>query len=153
MHGTRNWPDEYSRPVWTYIITLGKQKWWQRTLLLKIIWLLALRIKLLWLSDPTKLKILDTTCNNIFLPHRAKCMKKKLSTEASTSEIALSVFFYISLWSWFEASTANSPAASGWKAWTCAGSNSAGPCCIVSVGSHNHRNAILIWFIKIVENS
>ena len=114
---------------------------------------LALVIKLLWLSDPTQLKILDTTCNNIFLPHRAKCMKKKLSTEASTSEIALSVFFYISLWSWFEASTANSPAASGWKAWTCAGSNSVGPCCIVSVGSHNHRNAILIWFIKNVENS
>ena len=30
---------EYSRPVWTCIITLGKQNWWQRTLLLKINWL------------------------------------------------------------------------------------------------------------------
>ena len=30
---------KYSRPVWTSIITLVKEKWWRRTLLLKVIWL------------------------------------------------------------------------------------------------------------------
>ena len=48
-------------------------------------------------NPSARLGLFANNLQYIFLPHRAKCMKKKLSTEASTSEIAHCRSFFISV--------------------------------------------------------